>query len=979
MRRRTALTVVSAAVGGAVVPLSFVPAPAAAGERRGPQSPTARWDFDERTGTVTREAVSGTADPIDYVFNDARFKPDSDPVRRSGVRGRALYFDGYSTVVTDKGPRKLDPADGLTVDVWIAPYAYEHGIDGKPQALVNQHDPDAKTGFLVGLRRFGQIVFQLGFGTDLIEVKGAPDQPAAKGRWTHVAATYDPAARQLRVYRDGKPIGTATTPDKTPELASGEPLLIGRHNRSSLLNGEFHANMYMGLMDGLVIRPGTLDDPTALKEHADTIAALPGGRVPQPNVVLNRSRYDGDRHRPQFHMLPPWHWMNEPHAPVYYKGKYHIFYQHNPFGPYWMQIHWGHAVSTDMVHWRDLPIALAPTADSVAPDGCWSGSAYVDGDRGPLLFFTGNDDRLTRYRQRTCLAVPAQPADGDTDLPTWTMRSETITDGPAGLPAGPGTAWAENFRDPFVWEEDGVWYQLVGSGIVDYSGTQVTKKYGGTALVYTARRPEGPWTYRGPVYWNDVTKVPEPGEGWELPILLPLPGPGGKRTGKHILIVTPWWETFNPTSTKHAYYWIGTFDKDACRFVPDHEAVREFDFGQHFTGPTGFATPDGRSVLFSITQSRRTDQQHAQSGWAHNAGMPVSLSLREDGTLGVEPIAEAAGLRGKRLAKIRQSSVREANHQLAEVSGDMLDISAVIEPRGAKTISLAVRACSDGTEETLLSYDTAERRFRIDRSRSSLDPDVRKGVHGGTVELEGGRLRLRVLLDRSMLEAYVNGTHSLTSRVYPTRKDATGLRLTSKGGAAQVLELDVWRMNGAYDTPVAPAAYDPPRRLGDVDALLNHDFATGDLTGWTVVSGTTFSDANVTTAYDWGWGGPFYPAETPKDPSGHHLWGYNADAGGDDAIGVLRSATVVLGGDGVIDLLVSGGNDPDRLYAAVVRARDGKVLAKETGRDAEMYRRVIFDLSAHIGERIYIEVVDKAAGGWGHINIDDVNVPVRRK
>ncbi|MFE5334257.1 LamG-like jellyroll fold domain-containing protein, partial [Embleya sp. NPDC056575] len=341
-------------------------------------------------------------DPVDYVFNDARYKPDSAPERRHGVRGRALYFDGYSTVVTAQGPGTLDPTGGITLDVWIAPYAYEQGIDGKPQALVNQHAPDAKTGFLLGLRRFGQLVFQLGFGTDLIEVQGASDQPAAKGRWTHVAATYDPAARQLRLYRDGQLIGTATTPDKAPILTSDQPLLIGRHNTPTLLNGEFHANMYIGLMDSLVIRPGTLDDPTAHREHADTIAALPGHRVPRPDLLQQRARYDGDRHRPQFHMLPPWHWMNEPHAPVYFKGKYHIFYQHDPFGPYWGQIHWGHAVSTDMVHWRDLPIALAPAADSIGPDGCWSGSAHVDGDRGPVLFFTGGDDRLP-YVQRTGL------------------------------------------------------------------------------------------------------------------------------------------------------------------------------------------------------------------------------------------------------------------------------------------------------------------------------------------------------------------------------------------------------------------------------------------------------------------------------------------------------------------------------------------------------------------------------------------------
>jgi hypothetical protein len=257
MRRRTALGVVSAAIGGAVVPLSFAPVPAAAQDRRRPQSPTARWEFDERAGTVTREAVSGSADPIDYVFNDARYKPDSDPVRRRGVRGRALYFDGYSTVVTAEGPGKLDPADGMTVDVWIAPYAYEHGIDGKPQALVNQHDPDAKTGFLLGLRRFGQLVFQLGFGTELLEVKGhrTSQPPRAGGHNMRPPAL---GGRQLRLYRDCRLIDTAATPDKAPQLASDEPLLIGGHNRPTLLNGEFHANMYVGLMDSV---SGTLEDP----------------------------------------------------------------------------------------------------------------------------------------------------------------------------------------------------------------------------------------------------------------------------------------------------------------------------------------------------------------------------------------------------------------------------------------------------------------------------------------------------------------------------------------------------------------------------------------------------------------------------------------------------------------------------------------------------------------------------------------------
>ncbi|MDX3224604.1 hypothetical protein [Streptomyces sp. ME19-01-6] len=123
MRRRTALTVVSAAIGGAVVPLSFTPTPADNDERRGPQSPTARWDFDERTGTVTREAVSGSADTVSYVFADARYKPGSDPCYWIGTfdkdacrfvpdheKPRAFDFDEHFT-----GPSGFATPDGRSV------------------------------------------------------------------------------------------------------------------------------------------------------------------------------------------------------------------------------------------------------------------------------------------------------------------------------------------------------------------------------------------------------------------------------------------------------------------------------------------------------------------------------------------------------------------------------------------------------------------------------------------------------------------------------------------------------------------------------------------------------------------------------------------------------------------------------------------------------------------------------------------------
>lgn len=151
------------------------------------------------------------------------------------------------------------------------------------------------------------------------------------------------------------------------------------------------------------------------------------------------------------------------------------------------------------------------------------------------------------------------------------------------------------------------------------------------------------------------------------------------------------------------------------------------------------------------------------------------------------------------------------------------------------------------------------------------------------------------------------------------------------------------------------------------EVIPNHDFETGDLTGWIVVEGDAFSDGDVTNAVDWGWGGPF------KQHGQYHLWGFKE--GGDGQTGILRSQTFVLKSKGVIDFLIGGGSDIDKLYVALVSAEDDKIIFKETGLNDEAYRRVYWEVpDEYVGKPLYIEIVDKATGGWGHINIDDVNV-----
>ncbi|WP_257391670.1 GH32 C-terminal domain-containing protein [Halalkalibacter krulwichiae] len=328
----------------------------------------------------------------------------------------------------------------------------------------------------------------------------------------------------------------------------------------------------------------------------------------------------------------------------------------------------------------------------------------------------------------------------------------------------------------------------------------------------------------------------------------------------------------------------------------------------------------------------------------------------------------------KQLTSFKNKKISKANELLSDVQGDLLEIKLEIDKGNSSEFGIKVRRSENGEEETLIYYDYENSMYSIDRNKSSLDPDVRKGIQGDVMELDGENLKLHIYLDRSMVEAYANNYKSLTSRVYPTRSDALGLELWSEKGEVTIKSMEVWELGSAYGETV-PAYWPDPKEAPESINLPNHDFQTGDLTGW-ITEGDAFTGEHITDRYDWGWSGPFKQAHTDIDVNHYHYWGFHPDQGGDGATGVMKSQNFILGGNGQMDFLVAGGNIPDQLYVALVRASDDEYLMKATGHNSEQYRRVRWDASRFIGEDLYLKVVDQATGDWGHINLDNVNVPV---
>ena len=186
------------------------------------------------------------------------------------------------------------------------------------------------------------------------------------------------------------------------------------------------------------------------------MAALASARVRLPllssrdseNEDALRARLAADPLRPQFHLLPAKNWMNDPNGPIYWNGHYHMFFQYNPNAAVWGDMHWAHAVSDDMIHWRHLPIALAPTSGWDDADGCFTGSA-VDDHGVATILYTGVKtvpperatlrDGVHNFREVVCLAMS-----GDPQLRAWTKWKTPVIEPPQ-------ESQLTGFRDPFLW------------------------------------------------------------------------------------------------------------------------------------------------------------------------------------------------------------------------------------------------------------------------------------------------------------------------------------------------------------------------------------------------------------------------------------------------------------------------------------------------------------------------------------------------
>lgn len=511
---------------------------------------------------------------------------------------------------------------------------------------------------------------------------------------------------------------------------------------------------------------------------------------PADQAALIR-RAEADPHRPRFHFVSPAGWLNDPNGVGQWDGVYHLFYQYNPHAAAHHRIHWGHATSRDLVTWSDEPVALVPGDEGPDRGGCWSGILVDDGGV-PTLVYSGHVDGEL---QKACLAISG---DG---LRTWTKDP-----GNPVLTAPPDLTLVA-MRDHCIWREGDGWRHLMGSGL---------QGVGGTALLFESPDLHS-WTFVGPLTVGDPsgsTLGGQPGapdwsaEVWECPDLFRL-GPEGATAspgqppipgGADVLVFSAWADDV----TLHTLALTGTYAGAA--FTP--EALHRVDLGENgYYAPQSFIDDAGRRIVHGWSQDERPKSTWADAGWVGAMALPRVMRLDDTGAPAYAPVPEVEALRRDHLAMVTDPVVPRSGEQLDGPRGDQLDLEIDLRLDAGATARLVVRATDDASEHTTIevgrSTVVGEGWLRLDRPASSLDPRVEKRERAGTIPVgAGGHVRLRVLIDHSLLEVFANGT-ALTARVYPTQPTADRTYLSTPAGSAEVVveRFDAWRMADTWTGP----------------------------------------------------------------------------------------------------------------------------------------------------------------------------------
>lgn len=505
----------------------------------------------------------------------------------------------------------------------------------------------------------------------------------------------------------------------------------------------------------------------------------------------SRERQAGDPYRPTYHFVSPESTLNDPNGLSFWQGRWHLFYQGYPPDEFpeakdrsQRRQHWGHAVSEDLIHWRDLPYAIYPGTEKMV----FSGSTVVEKDRVVAMYpGIGTGEPMfpehPEFKTGQMVAVSSDPL-----LLNWEKS------GP--LKGVPGL-------DADIWKEGDTYYGVIGGKEKYYpKAKNAAANFNGTFYglgvwpkwsVWSSKDLSN-WTSHGTLLFENTPLTGSFDDG-ACPNFLPI-------GDKYILL--------HFSHKTGGQYLLGDYDPETHKFRP--YAHDRFNHGN--VGPGGVHAPsaasDGKGGVINILNIN--DARYSPE-WDHIMSLPQRLTLGTDERVRIEPVESVASLRTahQRVEDTRLPANKEI--VLTGIQGNAMELDLQIDPGEARSVQLSVLRSPNAEEVTTITFYTRDpqqtgslisfsEEVVLDNSRSSTLPDVwSRPPERAVASRDGGPLKLKVFIDRSVVEVFANGRQYIAMRVYPGRKDSLGVALRAQSSDATLKSLDAWQMKAIW--PVA--------------------------------------------------------------------------------------------------------------------------------------------------------------------------------
>lgn len=478
--------------------------------------------------------------------------------------------------------------------------------------------------------------------------------------------------------------------------------------------------------------------------------------IEKAQIEINKKKNmvrNGDM-RQRYHFMAEAGWINDPNGLIYYKGKYHFFFQYNPYNAFWDNMHWGHAVSEDMLNWEYLPLALAPSEpyDDHHRGGCFSGSA-IEHDGKLFLMYTGTTNRGNGFEQTQCIAY------SEDGIHFEKYKNNPVITAPKGVPA-------DLFRDPKVWKHEDIFYMVCGA----------SQNERGQALLYRSAD-----MYHWEFFNVLAESRGEMGFMWECPDFYPM--------GNQYVL------TFSPMgSGDHtSVYLVGDFDYRTGKF--QSHICDEMDWGFDYYAPQSLLTPDGRRVVVSWSNewewmpSWKDWGPTFREGWCGFFNIPREVHMMENGTLQFLPIQEINNMR-ENPKKMNALVVSEDGTVLAAGDGISYELKFVIdlEKTNADKLELELR-CGQG-KRTVCLFDFQKSEMSVNRNEAD---GWSKGISRSVMNLSGKKeMDVHILSDKSSLEIFTNQYQNNHSNNIFAGKEQNQLKIRAHGGTVSIRNIEMY-------------------------------------------------------------------------------------------------------------------------------------------------------------------------------------------